>query len=124
MRTPVELTDDQRLALTAIASMRGLHDISSLVQEAIDRYLAEEVIDWTPYWPSVGRWRPMRPCSSSEGSAMPGPRGRPGPTPPRGLRKRTRRKRHPIHGHRGERRAQGCSGATAPCAAGSVRRER
>jgi hypothetical protein len=42
MRTTVEITDDQRLALTALASKRGLRGFSLLVQEAIDRYLAEE----------------------------------------------------------------------------------
>ena len=42
MRTTVEITDDQRLALATLASKRGLRGFSALVQEAIDRYLAEE----------------------------------------------------------------------------------
>ena len=42
MRTTVEITDEQRLALTTLASKRGLRGFSLLVQEAIDRYLAEE----------------------------------------------------------------------------------
>ena len=42
MRTTVEITDEQRLALTALASKRGLRGFSLLVQEAIDRYLAEQ----------------------------------------------------------------------------------
>jgi len=40
MRTTVEITDEQRDALNALASRRGLRGYSTLVQEAIDLYLA------------------------------------------------------------------------------------
>lgn len=39
MRTTVEITDEQHLALTALAQRRGLRGLSSLVQEALDSYL-------------------------------------------------------------------------------------
>jgi hypothetical protein len=40
MRTTVEIREDQRLALTALAAKRGVRGFSSLVQEAIDGFLA------------------------------------------------------------------------------------
>lgn len=40
MRTTVEIREDQRLALAALAEKRGLRGFSLLVQEAIDGYLA------------------------------------------------------------------------------------
>jgi hypothetical protein len=43
MRTTVELTDDQRARLLDLAARRGEKGFSRLVQEAIDRYLADEV---------------------------------------------------------------------------------
>ena len=42
MRTTVEITDDQRRSLIAIAARRGIRGFSPLVQEAIDLYLKEE----------------------------------------------------------------------------------
>lgn len=42
MRTTVGITDDQRVALAALAGRRGLRGFSAIVREAIDRYLAEE----------------------------------------------------------------------------------
>lgn len=39
MRTTIELTDEQRRALTALAARRKLRGFSVLVQEAIDAYL-------------------------------------------------------------------------------------
>lgn len=41
MRTTVEIREDQRRALNALASKRGLRGFSPLVVEAIDGYLAE-----------------------------------------------------------------------------------
>lgn len=40
MRTTIELTDEQRSALLALAGKRGLRGYSSLVQEALAQYLA------------------------------------------------------------------------------------
>jgi hypothetical protein len=42
MRTTVEITNEQRVALTALAARRGLRGFSALVREAIDQYLAAE----------------------------------------------------------------------------------
>ncbi len=42
MRTTVEITGEQHRALTALAMGRGLRGFSTLVQEAIDLYLAEQ----------------------------------------------------------------------------------
>lgn len=39
MRTTIELSDEQRSALLALAGKRGLRGYSSLVQEALARYL-------------------------------------------------------------------------------------
>lgn len=39
MRTTIELTDEQRSALLALAGRRGLRGYSSLVQEALAQYL-------------------------------------------------------------------------------------
>lgn len=39
MRTTFEITDEQHLALTALAQRRGHRGLSSLVQEALDSYL-------------------------------------------------------------------------------------
>jgi hypothetical protein len=39
MRTTVEITDEQHLALTALAQRRGHRGLSSIVQEALDSYL-------------------------------------------------------------------------------------
>jgi len=41
MRTTVEIRDDQRVALAAMAASRGIRGYSELVQEAIDLYLNE-----------------------------------------------------------------------------------
>ena len=42
MRTTVEITDEQHLALTALAAKRGVRGFSGLVREAIDHYLADQ----------------------------------------------------------------------------------
>jgi len=42
MRTTIELRDDQRARLLAIAARRGEKGFSRLVQDAVDRYLEEE----------------------------------------------------------------------------------
>lgn len=42
MRTTVEITDEQHIALTALAAKRGMRGFSALVREAIDQYLAEQ----------------------------------------------------------------------------------
>lgn len=39
MRTTIELADEQRAALLAMAARRGLRGYSSLVQEALAKYL-------------------------------------------------------------------------------------
>ena len=41
MRTTIEIRDEQRIALAAIAAKRGLRGYSEVVQEAIDAYLAD-----------------------------------------------------------------------------------
>lgn len=40
MRTTVEITNEQHRALSAIAQHRGVRGFSTLVQEALDEYLA------------------------------------------------------------------------------------
>lgn len=45
MRTTLEIRDDQRVALGAMAAKRGLRGYSELVQEAIDLYLERRVGD-------------------------------------------------------------------------------
>ncbi len=42
MRTTIELTDRQRAKLLELAAQRREKGFSTLVQEAVDRYLAEE----------------------------------------------------------------------------------
>jgi Arc/MetJ family transcription regulator len=42
MRTTIEITDSQRAQLLKLAAERGEKGFSSLVQEALDRYLAEQ----------------------------------------------------------------------------------
>jgi metal-responsive CopG/Arc/MetJ family transcriptional regulator len=42
VRTTIELSDDQRARLLAAAARRGEKGFSTLVQEAVDRYLQEE----------------------------------------------------------------------------------
>ena len=39
MRTTIELTDDQRAKLLALAAKRRLRGYSTLIQEALERYL-------------------------------------------------------------------------------------
>ena len=41
MRTTVEISDAQHQALVSLATRRGVRGFSKLVQEAIDRYLAD-----------------------------------------------------------------------------------
>ncbi len=45
MRTTIELTDDHRAKLLALAAKRRLRGFSSLIREALDRYL-EEPPNW------------------------------------------------------------------------------
>ena len=45
MRTTVQLRDDQREALAAMAARRGLRGYSELIQEAVDRYLLKDTVD-------------------------------------------------------------------------------
>jgi len=45
VRTTVEITDEQRGRLLELAAQRGEKGFSRLVQEALDRYLAEEAGD-------------------------------------------------------------------------------
>ncbi|OBI18922.1 hypothetical protein A5712_20770 [Mycobacterium sp. E2327] len=45
MRTTVEITDEQHRALSAIAHRRGVRGFSTLVQEALDGYLANLTTD-------------------------------------------------------------------------------
>ena len=45
MRTTVEIREEQRIALAAIAAKRGLRGYSELVQEAIDAYLSSTTGD-------------------------------------------------------------------------------
>jgi predicted DNA-binding protein len=42
VRTTIELSDEQRARLLEIGARRGLKGFSSLVREAIDRYLEDE----------------------------------------------------------------------------------
>ncbi|MBI5244905.1 MAG: hypothetical protein HY922_14660 [Elusimicrobia bacterium] len=56
MRTTIELTDEQRGALLELAGRRGLRGYSSLVQEALDRYLG------------------IRPAAAPKGGALAEPR--------------------------------------------------
>ena len=42
MRTTVEITDAQRAGLLELAARRGEKGFSRLVQEAVDRFLADE----------------------------------------------------------------------------------
>lgn len=42
MRTTVEITNEQRVRLTALAAERGLRGFSALIREAIDMYLEEQ----------------------------------------------------------------------------------
>jgi predicted transcriptional regulator len=41
MRTTIELSDDQRAKLLALAAKRRLRGYSALIQEALERYLKE-----------------------------------------------------------------------------------
>lgn len=43
VRTTIELRDEQRARLLALAARRGQKGFSGLVQEAIERYLDEEL---------------------------------------------------------------------------------
>jgi predicted DNA-binding protein len=45
MRTTIEIPEEQRVALAALAAKRGLRGYSILVQEAIDLYLADDAGD-------------------------------------------------------------------------------
>jgi metal-responsive CopG/Arc/MetJ family transcriptional regulator len=41
MRTTIELSDEHRAKLTALAAERGVRGFSELVREAVEHYLAE-----------------------------------------------------------------------------------
>lgn len=45
MRTTIEITDEQRASLLAIAAERGLKGFSPIVQEALGEYLAARAGD-------------------------------------------------------------------------------
>ncbi|OBG82540.1 hypothetical protein A5733_16570 [Mycobacterium sp. NS-7484] len=45
MRTTVEITEPQHRALSALAQQRGVRGFSSIVQEALDAYLASVAPD-------------------------------------------------------------------------------
>lgn len=47
MRTTIELSDDQRAKLLALAARRRLRGYSGLIREALERYL-EEATDGAP----------------------------------------------------------------------------
>lgn len=42
MRTTIEITDDLRARLVALAARRGIRGFSRIVQEALERYLTME----------------------------------------------------------------------------------
>jgi predicted DNA-binding protein len=42
MRTTIEISDDLRARLVALAARRGLRGFSTIVQEALERHLAAE----------------------------------------------------------------------------------
>lgn len=42
MRTTVEITENQRADLLKLAAQRGIKGFSALIQEALDKYLAEQ----------------------------------------------------------------------------------
>ncbi len=44
MRTTIEIPDEQRAKLIEIATRRGLKGFSKIVQEAIERYLEENLM--------------------------------------------------------------------------------
>lgn len=43
MRTTIEISDHQRSVLVALAAQRGLRGYSEIIEEAVDRYLAEQM---------------------------------------------------------------------------------
>lgn len=45
MRTTIEISDRQRSALVSLAAHRGLRGYSEIVQEALDKYIAEQAKD-------------------------------------------------------------------------------
>ena len=45
MRTTIEITDEQRAKLLALAARRGMKGFSALVQEALDEYLETRRLD-------------------------------------------------------------------------------
>ena len=45
MRTTIEITDEQRAKLLALAARRGIKGFSALVQEALDEYLEARRLD-------------------------------------------------------------------------------
>lgn len=55
MRTTIELTDEQRSALLALAGKRGLRGYSSLVQEALAQYMGLPVPSAPPRRPASKR---------------------------------------------------------------------
>jgi metal-responsive CopG/Arc/MetJ family transcriptional regulator len=57
MRTTIELSDEHRAKLMALAAERGVRGFSELVRDAIEHYLSEN-------WPDSTAWPP--PLASSE----------------------------------------------------------
>ena len=45
MRTTIEITDEQRSKLLAIAAKRGMKGFSGLVQKALDEYLSKSELE-------------------------------------------------------------------------------
>jgi predicted transcriptional regulator len=45
MRTTIEITDEQRSKLLALAASRGMKGFSALVREALDDYLEARTLD-------------------------------------------------------------------------------
>ena len=43
MRTTIEISDHQRSVLVSLAAQRGLRGYSEIIQEALDKYIAEQV---------------------------------------------------------------------------------
>jgi hypothetical protein len=45
MRTTIEISDRHRSVLVALAAQRGLRGYSEIIEEALDKYIAEQVRD-------------------------------------------------------------------------------
>jgi len=45
MRTTIEISDRHRSVLVALAAQRGLRGYSEIIEEALDKYIAEQMRD-------------------------------------------------------------------------------